>query len=61
MKNIRFNTLLNDVSPKKEVSFYVVLETLFNTFKEINKTELSHSVNPIHVDELNFEDWFSVN
>lgn len=61
MKNHNITTIINDVTPKQETSFWVVIDNLFNTFKEINRVENEFPLEPSEIDELNFEDWFSCN
>lgn len=60
MKN-NIATIINDITPEKEVSFWMVIDILFSNYKEINSGECKEDITPSTIDELNFDDWFSWN
>lgn len=55
------NTIIHEITPLKEVSFYLVMSSLFNSYQEINEITEEFSMVPNNVEDLNFEEWFSWN
>ncbi len=61
MKNNNISTIINQITPKKEVIFGAVIDTISNSYREINKDDNHSQVKPSAVEDLDFNDWFSLN
>lgn len=61
MKNHHISVLANEITPQKEIAFMLVMDTIFNTYKEVNETLEESAVLPRNVEDLEFEEWFSWN